>query len=165
MSDSKTATDAFHFDVVLHPHRSLSPTGFYALMAFVSVVCFGAGLAFMAIGAWPVLGFLGLDVLAIYVAFRLSYRSGRLFERLHLSDRALSVSRVHPNGRTENWQLPPNWLRVQLDGGGHGPGAVRLRSHGREIAVGRFLSPEERRSLAEALEEALRRWRLAPHLS
>jgi uncharacterized membrane protein len=164
MSASKTATEASHFNVALHPHRSLSAGGFWLLMGFISVVCFAAGIAFMSIGAWPIFGFLGLDVVAIYIAFRLSYRSGRLFETLSLSDHALSVSRVQPDGRTESWCLAPNWLRVELDGDEWGAGAIRLRSHGREIAIGRFLTPKERRSLALALQAALRRWRLAPHL-
>lgn len=164
MSNPKAARETSYLDVVLSPHRSLSPRGFYVLMAFVAVVCFGAGLGFLAIGAWPIVGFLGLDVAAIYLAFRLNYRSGRLFETLVLSTRDLRVSRVHPDGRVESWRLPPNWLRVRLVGGDLGPGAIHLGSHGREIAIARFLSPAERHALVRALEEALRRWRLAPHL-
>ena len=59
------------FDAILRPHRSLGPRGFLALMIFVALVSFAAGIAFVSIGAWPVFGFFGLDALALYVAFRL----------------------------------------------------------------------------------------------
>jgi uncharacterized membrane protein len=153
------------FEVMLQPHRSLSPRGFWLLMTVISTICFSAGMAFMALGAWPVFGFLGLDVLAIYIAFRLNYRRARLFETVRLLADALEVRRVHPNGRVEAWTLAPNWLSVEVEGfQGSNRGAVRLRSHGRELRIGRFLSPDERQGLAAALRAALCRWRLPPHL-
>ena len=92
-----------HIDVALHHHRSLSARGFCLLMIFISLVCFAAGIAFAFVGAWPVLGFFGLDVLAIYIAFRLSYQRARLFETLKLDDDTLEVRRIHPNGRAAPW--------------------------------------------------------------
>src|SRR5690606_29773979 len=73
------------FDAELRPHRSLSPRGFLLLMSGVCALSFTGGLAFFLAGAWPVVGFLGADVLLIYLAFRASYRSGCLVERLHLT--------------------------------------------------------------------------------
>jgi len=157
---------AASFEIQLKPHRSLGPRGFWLLMAVISLICFTAGAVFMALGAWPVFGFLGLDVLAIYVAFRLNYRRARLTETVRLLPDELEVRRVHPNGRVEAWSLAPNWLSVEVERfHGSNRGAIRLRSHGRELRIGRFLSPDERQDLAAALREALRRWRLPPHLS
>src|SRR6188508_3453786 len=82
------------FRVLLTPHRSLSPTGFMILMSAVCLVSFGTGLLFYLIGAWPVIGFMGLDVLLIYVAFKLNYREGRLYEMIDLQEDALTVTRV-----------------------------------------------------------------------
>lgn len=162
---SEAEAPPIDFDVVLRPYRSLSPHGFWLLMLVVSTVCFAAGVAFTMLGAWPVFGFLGLDVLAIYLAFRLSYRRARLFERVRLLEDALEIRRVHPNGRIEEWSLAPNWLSVEVEGQANSAiGAVRLRSHGREVRIGRFLSPLQRHALATALREALRLWRMAPHL-
>ena len=164
MSDHAAPADAVRFEVVLQPHRSLGPKGFHFLMLLLSAIAIAAGIVFLGLGAWPVLGFLGLNLLALYGAFGLSYRSGRLYERLKLSEQALAVNRVHPDGRVETWSLAPNWLRVEVQDDGPGRGAIRLASHGRAIAVGRFLSAEDRYTLAAALEAALGRWRLAPHL-
>lgn len=150
---------ALPFDAVLRPNRSLSPRGFMILMGFVAAVSFAAGAAFVAIGAWPVLGFFGLDALALYVAFRLNYRAGRLYETVQIDGPELKVARVEPDGRARNWSLPAYWARVALAGEAEGPGEVVLSSHGRSVGVGAFLAPEERVSFAAALSEALRQAR------
>ena len=46
---------------------------------------FGTGMMFWMLGAWPIMGFCGLDVLLVYIAFRASYRSGRAYEAIELS--------------------------------------------------------------------------------
>ena len=55
---------------MLTPHRSLSPTGFLIFMAVLGGISFVTGMVFLLAGAWPVFGFLGLDVLLVYWAFR-----------------------------------------------------------------------------------------------
>src|ERR1700741_5435615 len=89
------------FRAVLTPHRSLGPKGFLALMIAFGAVSFVTGMLFLVMGAWPVLGFFGLDVLLVYVAFRLNYRSGRLYETLDLTPASLVLTRMHPSGRQE----------------------------------------------------------------
>ena len=153
------------FDAQLRPHRSLSARGFRILMAAVCLFSLVVGLAFFLQGAWPVIGFLGLDVAAIYLAFRLSYRAGRLTETVQLSEQALSIRRIQPNGRQRQWSFQPYWARVRLevDDTGDPPeeiggqGSVLVTSHGRGVRLGRFLAPEERRSFVDALSLALRR--------
>lgn len=144
-----------NFRAVLAPHRSLSPVGFVALMTGVGVVGFAAGLAFYLIGAWPVLGFFGLDVLLVYVAFRLNYRSGRLRETVELVPEALTVTRFHPSGRREQFSFNPYWVRVELTEGRDGRTDLKLRLHDRVVSFGRFLTDEERRDLATTLTGAL----------
>ena len=98
------------FDAVLMPHRSLSPTGFWVLMGVVAVASCGVGLAFFLAGAWPVVGFLGLDVALVYLAFRHNYRSGKLREMLQLSKRELIVRRISPYREVTTWTFQPYWL-------------------------------------------------------
>ena len=152
--------DELLFAAELRPNRSLSPRGFGILMAAICLFSLIAGLGFFLSGAWPVLGFIGLDVAAIYLAFRFSYRSGGLKETLQLSVRELAVSRIHPGGRQRHWLFQPYWAWVRLeveeteDVGSHG--SVMVTSRGRTERLGRFLAPEERRSFADALAAALR---------
>jgi uncharacterized membrane protein len=144
------------FSAVLSPHRSLSPQGFLVLMLAIGAVSFGTGIVFLMSGAWPVLGFCGLDVALIYIAFKLNYRSGRLYEQVELTPDALSVRRVHPSGRNESWQFNPYWVRLVVETDRSGDRAsLKLTSHGRELVFGRFLSEDEKHDFAAALRSAL----------
>lgn len=152
------------FDAVLRPHRSLSPRGFRLLMAASAAGLLAVGLLFWLSGAWPVIGFCGLEFGLLYGAFRLNYRAARAYERLRLSDDGLEISRVRPNGVVARvWRLQPNWLRIDIDNPPDHDSQLILSSHGRRMVVGSFLAPEERLDLARALAEALDRWRTAPH--
>ena len=79
------------FSALLTPHRSLNRTGFLAVMAFLSVVSFATGVAFLLMGAWPVFGFFGLDVLAVYVAFRINFRRARASEEIRITPTELRL--------------------------------------------------------------------------
>lgn len=155
------ARDAALFDAELRPHRSLSPRGFVFLMMGICAISFTGGLAFWLAGAWPVIGFLGADVLLIYLAFRINYRSGRLVETLHMTRDTLTVRRTWPGGRSRSWEFQPVWLQVELADPPRHDSPLLLRSHGRSLAIGSFLTKEERAEVAEALRAALLRARQA----
>ncbi len=142
-------------DLHLTPQRSLSPRGFVILMVAVGTVSFSAGLAFFLAGAWPVVGFLGLDVLLIYLAFKVNYRRGRISESLHLTENRLTVQRIHPSGRQEQWEFQPHWLQVLFDLPLRPDSQLVLRSHGRSLAVGAFLTARERLEIASTLRAAI----------
>jgi len=150
---------ALLFDAVLQPHRSLSPAGFLLLMLLISGLSFVAGLLFLLQGAWPVFGFFGLDVLAIYLAFKLSYRSGRLVETVQLTETELLITRVQPSGRSRRWTFQPNWIQVRMDNPPEHHSQLTLSSHGRSLTIGSFLTPNERVEIAVCLRDALARWR------
>ena len=143
------------FRAVLTPHRSLGPTGFLVLMVALSGISFVTGLAFYLVGAWPVMGFLGLDVALVYFAFKLNYRSGRLYETVELNPTRLTWIRVHPSGRREQFDCNPYWARVALREWPDGRTDLRLIAQGKELIFGRFLNDDERRELATALSGAL----------
>ena len=151
----QTQDGADAFRAVLTPHRSLGPKGFLVLMLAFGALSFAAGVVFLAIGAWPVLGFFGLDVLLVYVAFRLNYRSGRRYETLELTPAQFVLTRVHPSGRQERFDCNPYWARVSLREWPDGRTALSVVSRGTELKFGSFLTDDERRDLASALREAL----------
>jgi uncharacterized membrane protein len=143
------------FSATLTPHRSLGPKGFLILMAVLSGLSFATGLAFAWSGAWPVLGFFGVDVALVYLAFKLSYRSGRVSERVDLDRERLTLIRVQPSGKTERFEFPAYWVRVLVQLLPDGRNGLRLALHGRVVPFGRFLTNEERESFAAALQSAL----------
>jgi uncharacterized membrane protein len=145
-------------DVTLAPHRSLSPAGFLAVMAVTAGISFAAGILFILIGAWPICGFFGLDVALLYGAFHLSYRSARSRETVRLTEDEFTVERISVRGERLLWRLPPVWLRVRLEEFDDESNRLTVTSHGRTLVIGGFLSPDERRALADRLQGALIRW-------
>jgi uncharacterized membrane protein len=151
------------FSARLTPHRSLNRTGFLVLMAFLSAVSFAAGLAFLLMGAWPVLGFFGLDIVAIYWAFRINFRHAKASEEIWVTPSELRVRRVSHRGHVVEFVLNPLW--VQLDQKIHAEFGIEklyLVSKGRRVSIGSFLGADEKASFAKALLAALQAARRGP---
>ncbi len=153
-----------YFDAELTPHRSLSPRGFRILMAVVIAANFTVDAAFYFSGAWPIFGFMGLDVGLLYFLFRLNYCHGQLIESLRLTDDAFEVRRRFPNGEELRWSFEPYWLRVEIDNPPGHDSKLILVSRRRRVSIGSFLTPEERGAVAHALRDALHRQRSGPRL-
>jgi uncharacterized membrane protein len=151
------------FSARLTPHRSLNRTGFVVLMAFLSAVSFVAGVAFWMMGAWPVFGFFGLDVLAIYWAFRVNFRRAKATEEISVTPSELRVRRVSHRGHVAEWVLNPLWVRLdQKIDAEFGIEKLYLVSKGRRVAIASFLGPDEKASFAKALTAALQAARRGP---
>jgi len=152
-------------DLTLRPYRSLSPRGFWWLMALLCAVSFAGGVVFYAIGAWPVIGFLGVDVFLVWLAFKASYAGARRYERIVLHEDRLEIERVDPWGKIahETWQ--PYWLKVDLAARPGHAAAVRLTSHGKTTWLGGFLPIDQREPLARQIDAALRSLRYSPSTS
>jgi uncharacterized membrane protein len=162
-NDFDPAAQVELFSALLTPHRSLNRTGFLVLMAFVSVVSFAAGLAFLLMGAWPVLGFFGLDMLAIYWAFRINFRRAKASEEILVTPSELRLRRISHRGHVMEFVLNPLW--VQLDRETHAEFGIEklyLVSKGRHIAIAGFLGPDEKARFANALAAALQAARRGP---
>jgi uncharacterized membrane protein len=149
------------FDAVIHPYRSLGPFGFRVFIGVLVVVNAAFAGVMISQGAWPVAGFLGLDVLAVYVAFKISYAQARAFERIVIDGDAIVIERVDHKGRRAEWTFPAYWVSVWFDGD-EVEGTVTLRSHGRSLEVGSFLPPFERKDFADVLRKALHEAKASP---
>ncbi len=164
--DGHPNADAPLFSARITPHRSLSRGSFLTLMGFVTVVSFVAGVAFLMMGAWPVFGFFGLDVLIIYWAFRANFRSAAATEDILVTPYEIRVRRVSHRGHVVEWTLNPLW--VQLDqkvDPEFGIEKLYLVSRGRRLSVGSFLGPDEKASFANALQAALHAAKRGPTLN
>jgi uncharacterized membrane protein len=158
-----SAAEPTLFSAIITPHRSLSGKGFIAVMALVGGLSFAGGMFFFLMGAWPVIGFLGLDVLLVYWAFRANYRAAAAFEEVTVTPSELKLRRVSHRGQVDEWTLNPLWTK--LDREKHeefGLLKLFLVSRGRRLAVAGFLSPKEKESFADALSAALGEARRGP---
>lgn len=144
------------FSALLKPHRALSHKAFLVLMGCLGTISFAAGIGFWMIGAWPVFGFFGLDVLAIWWAFRINYRRARASEEILVTPTELRVRRISHRGHVAEWVLNPLW--VQVDQVAHeefGIERLYLVSRGRRMLIGSFLGPDEKASFSSALKAGL----------
>jgi uncharacterized membrane protein len=125
-------------------------------MTFICVISFIAGFAFWLKGAWPVLGFFGLDVGLIYWAFKVNFRRARAVEQITVTPSELRVRRVSHRGHVVEWVLNPLWVRLdQTVHDEFGIERLYLISKGRRVSIASFLGPDEKASFAKALTAAL----------
>lgn len=156
LSAADGSADGKIFSAVLTPHRSLGPTGFLIFMLCIAGISFVTGVFFVMLGAWPIFGFFGLDVLLVYWAFRANYRTARAYEEVTVTATELTLRQVSHRGRVREWTLNPIW--VKLDRIVHeefGVERLFLVSHGRRLPIAAFLGPAEKASFAHALGKAL----------
>jgi uncharacterized membrane protein len=155
-SDNEQPREPTIFSAVLTPHRSLGPTGFLILMSVFGGASFVTGMVFVMLGAWPVFGFLGLDVLLVYLAFRINYRAAKAYEEVRVTSSELTVRKVNRLGFAREWSANPLWVRLQQDVHEEfGVERLFLIFRGRRLAIAGFLSQEEKQSFAQALSQAL----------
>ena len=155
------------FSAIITPHRSLSRSGFVIVMAVIAGLSLATGVAFLMMGAWPVLGFLGLQTALIYWAFHVNFRAAAAFEEVTVTPSELVVRNTNPLGQVvSTWTANPLWTR--LDRETHedfGLLQLFIVSGGRRQAVARHLAPHERESFASALAAAIGEARRGPDLS
>ena len=158
------AAEPVLFSALLTPHRSLNRTGFLLLMAFLSLISFPAGMVFLMLGAWPVVGFFGLDILAVYLAFKINFRRAQGCEEIWVTPSQLRVRRVSHRGHAVEFVLNPLWVRLnKVAHEEFGIEKLYLVSRGNSVSIGSFLSPDEKASFANALMEALQAARRGPN--
>lgn len=157
--------NTIYFDATLTPNRSLSPRAFAIVMAVVVGMSFFAGLSFVSMGAFPVIGFFGLDALAIWLAFRWSFRSLKQETHVRITAEQIDLLHEQPGKPPRVAQLPTAFARVSLDFPPRRPSELKL-AHGRQAwVIGRFLTPKERKTLKAALEAAIHKARNERYVS
>lgn len=141
---------------------SASPTQLAAVFGSLVAVTFAFGAAFAVLGLWMVLPFVGLELLAVAVAFLCYGRHAADVERIELVGGRLTVEQIEAE-RRRRWEFDPARVRIEVDERGRGLGArvqVRLASDGERIEIGRHLLDARRPQLARELRAALGRTRL-----
>ncbi|NGM50119.1 DUF2244 domain-containing protein [Caulobacter sp. 602-2] len=154
---------ALYMDAVIRPNRSLSRTGMAVVLGVAVAFNLMVAVFLLVVGAPPVLPFLGLDVLALWLALRASNRALSRSERVKVTAEVITVSRENDKGAQVVWTSPTAFTRVDLDQPGEHESRVRLFMSRRRLTLARALSPEERVAFARALERAIKAARAERH--
>jgi uncharacterized membrane protein len=158
MSDTNASfqADEPFFQALLIPHRSLGKTGFAILMGALLFGSLVTGAFFLSRGAWPVFGFLGFDVIAVYIAFRANYRAARAREEVSVSRTSLDIRKTAPSGKSEAHRFNPFWARFSVARHAEiGITRMAVEAQCQNVPIGGFLNPDDRESFASAFSRAL----------
>ena len=151
---TETAPD--HSGAVFHtlrlwPHRSLPRRGFVWFIAVTAALISLPLLAVLGtVVLWGLLPFMAIAVGGVWLAIQKTYRSGETREEVLLDRQMLRVRRHDPGRPVREWQTNSYWVRAALR---RGPveNYLTLTDGQREIELGAFLTPEERRELCDDL--------------
>ncbi|MCP5382954.1 MAG: DUF2244 domain-containing protein [Kordiimonadaceae bacterium] len=148
------------FEEYIFPRRSLGRTGFKILMGAIISLSLSIGLFFYSLGAWPITGFFGLDVLLIYWAFKIQYQQGKAVEIIRLSNNTLTITRIDAKGNKSENSFNSYWVNLSMSCPPNVPKNVgetypQARSHGKGIFFGTYLNQEMRNDLMKSLSQAL----------
>jgi uncharacterized membrane protein len=149
-----------YMNAVITPNRSLSDRGFMVVIGVVTLANCASAAVFVYMGAFLVPIFLAVDVLAVVVAFLVSFRAARRVERVQVTARDIVVTHEAPNWTKVVWESPTAFTRVAVETEEDRTIGLRLALSGREVAVAQALSPRERGEFAKALQQAIRDARL-----
>jgi uncharacterized membrane protein len=141
----------------LTPHRSLSRKGFVILMSVIAGLNFAGSLFFYVIGAWPVVGFMGLDVALVWWAFHANFADARRAEHIEITPHELVLRRLADRKPSQEQRFARRWVRVELEEDREREliGALYLRFRGKRTEIASFLGAQERLAFAQALKAAL----------
>ena len=144
------------FQALLTPYRSLGRGGFTIMMSFFCLVSLVTGILFLVNGAWPVVGFFGLDVLIVWWAFSASYRSARAREEVMVTRTDCAIRKTSPKGIVREAHHNPFFARFSV--ARHEEiGITRMSVDSPNVSteIGSFLNPDDKTSFAEAFQDAL----------
>jgi uncharacterized membrane protein len=151
-----TAADALVFRAKLSPHRSLGPKGHFILFSTIILFTTLISIPFYLLGALPVVGFLGLDVVLLWIAFRVSNNRAKAYEEIVLTHIELMFRRMSWRGRLSEWRFNPLWVKLSSEEHQEfGMQRIMLAEGKRSVELGAFLGPEEKADFATAMKQAL----------
>lgn len=144
--------EAAEYVYIARRNNSLSSSGRLLVFGFILVVSLGIASGFSLIfGAWPILPFAGMEMAVLYAAFWYVDRHAGDYERVTIRGSMVSIE-VHDGRERVRHEMNRYWARVVYAPDGS---RLALRSHGREMEIGRHLCNADRRKMAAELRREL----------
>jgi uncharacterized membrane protein len=145
------ATETVLFSAELRPNRSSTARALKWLALLLAAAMTPVALGFSLLGAWPVFGFMGLELVALVALLHFNHRRSGIVERIAVTERQVHLERVNHWGRRDAWAFPKHWVRVKLLRPDTPDCRLEIRSHRHVIPLGGFLTPAERHEVWSAL--------------
>ncbi|MAC40197.1 MAG: hypothetical protein CMJ05_00200 [Pelagibacterales bacterium] len=149
----------YYLDIKIYRNQSLTTRGLYILMFFITIPASYIGISFYVLGAWPVLGFMGFEILLIYIAFKILFYKNKFYEHIILDSEKLNILFKKKNKIIKKIELEPTWVQVKIEKIYENEDTLIVSSHGKKIILANYLIPEERLKLAGKIKSGLREWK------
>lgn len=149
----------YYLDIKIYRNQSLTTRGLYILMFFITIPASYIGISFYVLGAWPVLGFMGFEILLIYIAFKILFYKNKFYEHIILDSEKLNILFKKKNKIIKKIELEPTWVQVKIEKIYENEDTLIVSSHGKKTILANYLIPEERLKLAGKIKSGLREWK------
>ena len=162
--EGTSQTNGTLLEAYLSPSVAIKLSAVRWILSLFGCVCVLVGVTFALIGAQPVLGFMGIEIVLLFAVYQFCVRNSRMAEQIILSGQSLLFRRIDRYGNISITNLEPLWLRIEIGGAKGVFRHIVLASKGRTYNVGVFLTPEEKVVLLNTLQRALMKLRTEPGL-
>ena len=139
----------------LEPSKSLKPEGANLVLVILGSFGLVISASFMVFGAWPVFGFMALDVLLIYIAFQAQYRRSDRGQEITISNDKIEIKYFKRGVCVRTILLNKYWAKLEHFNPFNRQSKLMFSSHGKFSEIGEFLSLKEKQKLAADLKPLL----------
>ncbi len=153
LSDSDETKNGF----VVMPNKAMPWHQLVWLYSVIASFTIGVALGFFSQGLTLVLPFAGLEVLALGAALYISAWRGGVKEVISVTEDKIRIEIGHDSPE-QCHELNRVWAQVVLQRPWNNwyPSRLFIRSHGRQVEIGRFLNESERQGLAKELQKLIK---------
>ena len=142
------------FRVTFKPNSALTADNKVKVVVLLAIIPLLIGVGFSLIGAWLVMPFVGLEILALAIAFYYLNNHEADYESISIDGDSLVVERSTAQQVSQD-VINPYWVKILQHKLPNGELHLYLQSHGKEIEVGRYLTREQRELLAKQLKQRI----------
>lgn len=140
------------FRVTFKPNSALTADNKIKVVILLAIIPLLIGVGFSLVGAWLVMPFVGLEILALAIAFYYINNHEADYESISIDGDSLVVERSTSQQVSQD-VINPYWVKILQHKLPNGELHLYLQSHGKEIEVGRYLTSEQRELLAKQLKQ------------
>lgn len=154
VSSTRTATRLM---IIARPNQSAAWSANMLLLLALSTLILTIAIAFALLGAWLILPFAGVEILALgaalyHVNWKQQYR-----HVITVSDDSVRIDKGHYRSR-QHWQFPRQCTGLTITSEQHAWDSPGLYMHDRSecVTLGEFLNREDSLKLIQLLEQEFR---------
>ena len=148
--------EAAKFEILLKPNSSLTGAARVLFLGSIFFICSVIGVGFFLVGGTMILPFAGLEIILVYLAFRLSFNWSNQKQIIILSKEHVEV-RVDGLKEFFTWKEFRSFATFNVTKKKNEDHDLSFRSKGKEVVIGSFLNQEDKVLLKEEIFQIIQR--------